>query len=369
MIVLDLQFFAKEGPGGEKTEEATSKKLDDARKEGQVSKSKEVTNAVTLIGLFLTLKIALSFVGESFLAVFSGFYNRINETQGLVDGQVRLGTIHSMLKTMMLRTLILMLPFLLVGAILSFLSDYVQIPWKVTTKPLQPKFNKLNPINGVKRIFSAQSLMELLKSILKIGLIIYIAYRTLKDQANIIYLLFNMPLWSAIAVSGDIAINLGLRISFVYILIAAIDFAYQKRKFKEDMKMTKQEVKDEYKEAEGDPQIKGQQKQRMREASRRRMMQDIPKADVVITNPTHFAVAVRYDTDEAPSPVVTAKGQDYLAQRIKEIARENRVEIVENKPLARMLYHNVEVGEQIPPELYEAVAQVLAYVYHIQGKI
>ena len=272
MIALDLQFFAKEGPGGEKTEEATAKKLEDAREEGQVAKSKEVTNAVTLIGLFLVLKLTLTFLGESFLAIFPGFYNRFEEMQGLVEGGVRYRTAISMLRTMMLRTLIIMLPFLLSGALLAFLANYAQITWKVTTKPLKPKLSKLNPINGVKRIFSAQSVVELIKSILKIGLIVFIAYRTLRDQADLIYLLFNMPLWSAIAASGNIAINLGLRISFVYVIIAAIDFIYQKYKFKEDMKMTKQEVKDEYKESEGDPAVKGQQKQRMREASRRRMM-------------------------------------------------------------------------------------------------
>ena len=369
MIKLNLQFFAKEGPGGEKTEEATSKKLDDVRKEGQVAKSREITNAVTLIGLFLTLKVAMGFLGENFMELFSGFYGRISEVNGLAGGQIKQHTIVMMLHNMMLRTLLMMAPFLLVGFLLSFLSDYVQIPWKVTTKPLQPKLNKLSPVSGFKRIFSSRSLVELLKSILKIGLILYLAYTTLRDQANIIYLLFNMPLWQAIAASGNIAINLGLKISFVYVIIGALDFAYQKYKFKEDNKMTKQEVKDEYKDSEGDPQIKGQQRQRMREASRRRMMQQVPQADVVITNPTHYAVAIRYNTEEAPSPVVIAKGQDYLAQRIKEIARENKVEIVENKPLARMLYHNVEVSEQIPPELFEAVAQVLAYVYHLQGKV
>ncbi|MCR5418211.1 MAG: flagellar biosynthesis protein FlhB [Lachnospiraceae bacterium] len=369
MIYYDLQFFAKEGPGGEKTEEPTSKKLDDARKEGQVAKSREVTNAVTLIGGFLTIKLTTGFLGQGFMELFSGIYGRIPEVFGLTGEQVKSATILLMLRSMLLRTLLMMAPFLLMGLVLSFLSDYVQIPWKVTTKPLQPKLSKLNPLNGFKRIFSTRSLVELLKSVAKIVLILYLAYITLRDQLNAIYLLFNMPLWSAIAASGDIAISLGLRISFVYIIIAALDLFYQRYKFKDDMKMTKQEVKDEYKDSEGDPAVKGQQKQRMREASRRRMMQDIPKADVVITNPTHFAVAVRYDTTEAPSPVVVAKGEDYLAQRIKEVARENKVEIVENKPLARMLYHNVEIGEQIPPELYEAVAQVLAYVYHLQGKV
>jgi flagellar biosynthetic protein FlhB len=155
----------------------------------------------------------------------------------------------------------------------------------------------------------------------------------------------------------------------VYIIIALLDFAYQKHKFHEDQKMTKQEVKDEYKNAEGDPAVKGKQRQRMQESSRRRMMQNIPKADVVITNPTHFAVAIQYDLSVAPAPIVLAKGEDHLAAKIKEVAKENKVEIVENKPLARMLYYNVEIGEQVPPELYQTVAEVLAMVYHIKGKI
>ena len=163
--------------------------------------------------------------------------------------------------------------------------------------------------------------------------------------------------------------QLGIRMAAAYVIIAAADFAYQKWKYNDDLKMSKQEVKEEYKQQEGDPQIKGKIRQRMQEASRRRMMQDIPKADVVITNPTHFAVAIRYDNTESEAPVVVAKGSDYLAQKIKEIARENNVQIVENKPLARTLYANVDIGQAIPPELYQAVAEVLAYVYHLQGKV
>jgi len=144
---------------------------------------------------------------------------------------------------------------------------------------------------------------------------------------------------------------------------------YQKRKFNNDMKMTKQEVKDEYKNTEGNPQIKGQIRRKMQEASRRRMMQELPEADVVITNPTHLAVALKYDKEVAEAPIVVAKGADYLAGRIREVAKENKIEIVENKPLARMLYHNVELGEQIPPELYQMVAEILAYVYGLQGKV
>ena len=162
-------------------------------------------------------------------------------------------------------------------------------------------------------------------------------------------------------------IDVGFRISLVYMIVGIADFVYQKHKFNEDMKMTKQEVKDEFKNTEGDPQIKGRQRRKMQEVSQKRMMQDVPKADVVITNPTHFAVALRYDTKESTAPVVVAKGADFVAQKIKEIARDNQIEIVENKPLARMIYHNVDVGAEIPPELYQAVAEVLAYVYRLKN--
>ena len=166
-----------------------------------------------------------------------------------------------------------------------------------------------------------------------------------------------------LTVAGDVIIGAGLKISLVYLVVGIADFIYQKYRFNEEMKMTKQEVKDEFKNTEGDPQIKGRQRRKMQEVSQKRMMQDVPKADVVITNPTHFAVALKYEAKVSSAPVVLAKGEDYLAQKIKEVARENKIEIVENKPLARMLYHNVDVGAEIPPELYQAVAEVLAAVY------
>ena len=166
---------------------------------------------------------------------------------------------------------------------------------------------------------------------------------------------------------GNIIIEFGIEISIIFIVIGIVDYIFQKWKFGEDMKMTKQEVKDEYKNTEGNPEIKGRIRQKMREASQRRMMQDVPKADVVITNPTHFAVAIKYDAEVSKAPIVVAKGEDYLAQKIKEVAREHNVEIVENKPLARMLYHNVDIGAEIPPELYQAVAEVLAMVYHMKN--
>ena len=368
-LPLNLQFFAKDGPGGEKTEEPTAKKLEDARKEGQVAKSKEIANGLGLLALFLLLKIMVGSIGTSFLESFSMVYNRIPMICKLNGGTSPMGDISMLLRTVMLRLLIILLPVLLIGFAVAFVSDLFQVKWRPTSKPLQPKFSKLNPLNGIKKIFSAQSLVELVKSVAKILLIAFVTYSYIKKKSGLLYALYDMSMMQAVNLIGETVIELGIRISAIYMIIAGADFMYQKYKFKNDMKMTKQEVKEEYKNAEGDPEIKGKIKARMREASQRRMMQAIPKADVVITNPTHYAVAIRYDTEVAPAPIVVAKGSDYLAQKIKQIARENNVEIVEDKPLARMLFANVDVDKQIPPELYQAVAEILAMVYHAQGKV
>ena len=368
-LPLNLQFFAKDGPGGEKTEEPTAKKLEDARKEGQVAKSKEIANGLGLLALFLLLKIMVGSIGTSFLESFSMVYNRIPVICKLNGGASPMGDISVLLRTVMLRLLIILLPVLLIGFAVAFVSDLFQVKWRPTSKPLQPKFSKLNPLNGIKKIFSAQSLVELVKSVAKILLIALVTYSYIKNKIGLLYALYDMSMMQAVNLIGETVIELGIRISAIYMIIAGADFMYQKYKFKNDMKMTKQEVKEEYKNAEGDPEIKGKIKARMREASQRRMMQAIPKADVVITNPTHYAVAIRYDTELAPAPIVVAKGSDYLAQKIKQIARENNVEIVEDKPLARMLFANVDIDKQIPPELYQAVAEILAMVYHAQGKV
>ena len=369
LLEYNLQFFAKDGPGGEKTEEPTSKKLEDARKEGQVAKSKEITNAVSLLMLFLVLKFYTSYLGKSFVGVFQNIYTQIPEYIKLYDGYLQSITFRAIFIRVLMQLLLMIGPILILGFLVAFITDVVQVKWKPTTKPLQPKFSKLNPVNGFKRIISLNSLVELLKAIAKIGIIIYAVYSYLKKNAPSIYLLYDLSLNQAIAQIGSLIVNLGFRISIFYALVAIADWIYQKVKFKNDMKMTKQEVKDEYKNQEGDPQIKAKQRQRMQEASRRRMMQQLPEADVVITNPTHYAVAIKYDPEVFDAPYVVAKGADYLAQKIKDTAKENHIEIVENKPLARMLYANVDIGSVVPPELYQAVAEVLAFVYHLQGKV
>ena len=367
ILKYNLQFFAKEGPGGEKTEPATQKKLSDARKEGQVAKSKEIANGFGLLALFLLLKIWVGHMGISFMELF-GVYHHIPEMLHMPYGTVPAGNITGFIRNGMIQLVVIMMPIYLVGVAVAFISNVIQVKWQPTTKPMQPKLSKINPMKGFKRLFSANSLVELVKAVAKIGMILYVTWNYMKDKLAFLFYLIDMPLLEAIREIGEVVIELGIRISAIFMIIALLDLAYQKWKFKEDMKMTKQEVKDEYKDQEGDPQIKGKQRQRMQEASRRRMMQALPEADVVITNPTHYAVALKYDSELYAAPIVLAKGADYLAQKIKEEAREYHIEIYENKPLARMLYTNVEVGDQIPAELYPAVAEVLAYVYHLQGK-
>ena len=359
----NLQWFAANCEGGEKTEPATDKKLKDAREEGKVAKSKELTASFDLIILFLVLKIFISYVGGNLLNVFKYAYSGIPEF--IVINQANLTTIavSSYLFNIILKWILIVLPFFVFGVAITLLISIFQVGWKISSKPMQPKLDKFNPINGFKRIFSKDSVFELFKSILKISVISLIAYNSVKNNRNDLFLLYDIPLNQAVALIGNIIINTGLKISLVYLIVGIADFAYQKHKFNEDMKMTKQEVKDEYKNSEGDPQIKGKQKQRMREASQRRMMQDVPKADVVITNPTHLAVALKYDADVSQAPVVLAKGEDYLAQKIKEVAKENNIAIVENKPLARMLFSNVDIGAEITPELYQSVAEILAMIY------
>lgn len=368
-LAYDLQFFAKDGPGGEKTEEPTAKKLSDARNEGQVAKSKEVTSAFEMLAAFLLFRIWMENIGTNFVGGMRELYTQIPAYSRLYEGHIQSSTFRMIFIESLLRVLQTILPFLVVGYLVAFITNLLQVKWKITTKPLQPKFSKLNPVNGFKRFFSPNSLVELVKSLLKLTLIGYVVYSYLKKNMPPILQLYDVSLNQGIVLVGTLVINLGIRIALFYMLIAAADFAYQKIKFKKDMKMTKQEVKDEYKNQEGDPQIKGKQRERMREASRRRMMSKLPEADVVITNPTHFAVAIKYEPEVYDAPYVVAKGADFLAQKIKDVAKENHIEIVENKPLARMLYANVDVGSVVPPELYQAVAEVLAFVYHLQGKV
>lgn len=361
-FAYNLQFF---GEGGDKTEKATPKKLEDARKEGRVARSSDLINGIMLLLMFFVLRIFGNFMAKGFLESFVKYYNKTADiSMEIFDVKqaVNLGN------EIVFDIVIACLPVLIGSFLVAFVGNVVQIGWKVTTKPLKPKLDRLNPIGGLKRMFSQEKVVELIKSILKILAIAIVAYNEVKDRWQFILNLYDFEFMQAIVNIFDIVLDVGVKISVLFVIIGIADFGYQKWKHLHDLRMSKQEVKDEMKQSEGDPQVKGRIRQKMREGARRRMMQELPKADVVITNPTHFAVAIKYDKEKAEAPYVLAKGADYVAATIKEAAEEHDIEIVENKPLARMLYYNVEIGEQIPPELYQMVAEVLAYVYSIKNK-
>ena len=362
VLAYNLQFFAKDGPGGEKTEPATSKKLDDVRKEGQLAKSKELISAVSLLALFVLIKVYIGIVGEKLLKVFQDFYNTFDKIISSSATGLPMNLSLEAVKQMLISIVLIAAPFLIVAVIIAFLLNVLQQKWMVTAKPLQPKASKISPLSGFKRIFSVKQLVELLKAIAMMAVIGIVAYQTIKDKLPLILTFYNIPLYTAIAAVGNILVDMGIRVSAVFLIIGFADLIFQRHKFKTDNMMTKQEVKDEFKNSEGDPQVKGQVKWRMMEISRRRMMEALPEADVVITNPTHFAVALKYEPNSGKAPVVIAKGADYLAFQIKDKAKEYHIEIVENKPLARILYHNVDIGMEIPPELYQVVAEILARV-------
>lgn len=367
-LKYNLQFFAKDGPGGEKTEPATSKKLEDARKDGSVPKSREIVTSVSMLVGFYFLKIYIGDMGEGLMNEFVRIYNSISTLASSYNDEINVNTATALLGDTLINILLIIAPIMILMFAISFLGDFVQFKWKVTTKPLQPKLSKINPLKGFKRIFSMQSLMNFVKSAALVCIIGYILYGELSDLNGFVLGMYDVSLPAAIVLIGEKALDLAIKISFVYVIVGIVDLVWQRHKFKEDMKMTKQEVKDEMKNAEGNPQIKSQIRRKMLQVSQRRMMQSVPEADVVITNPTHFAVAIKYDPDRAKAPIVIAKGEDYLAQKIKEAAKEHNVEIVENKPLARALYANVDIGMEIPEELYQTVAEILAMVYRLKGK-
>jgi flagellar biosynthetic protein FlhB len=247
--------------------------------------------------------------------------------------------------------------------------NLLQVGWKVTGKPLMPKGSKLNPLKGFKRILSMQSLVNLVKSLLKLLVVGVVVYFVVVNEINNIPRLLDMTFEMAVSHIASLVITLGLSIGVLYIFIALFDYAYTKWKHSKDLRMTKQEVKEEIKQQEGNPLIKGKIRQKMREVSMRRMMQGVPQADVIITNPTHYAVALKYDPLKigGGAPILVAKGVDFMAKRIRDVGKENNVPIVENPPIARAIYNDVDIDREIPEELYIAVAEIMAYVFRLKN--
>lgn len=344
----------------DKTEEPTSKKLQDARKKGQVPKSTDVNSAVGLLGAVAVL-IALAnlFYTNGRLFIINSF-NLVTKTD--ISG----GQLVNIYTYMLKNGLIAALPIILTVLVLGVVSNVAQTGLMLTSEGLKPKFERINPIEGFKRLFSKRSLMELFKSLAKITLITYIAYSYIKNNIFDILKTSDLNPMGIFPFVKSMTDGQLIRLVMVMFIIAFADLVFQRRQFKKDMRMTKQEVKEEYKQMEGDPQIKSKIKQKQREMAMRRMMSDVPKATVVVTNPTHFAVALLYERESGSAPKVIAKGADLVALKIKEIAKKNDVPIIENKPIARALFAKVEIDQEVPVDLYQAVAEIIAYVYSIK---
>ena len=357
-IQLDLQFFS-----GEKTEKATPRRRQESRKKGQVLKSMDLNTAVMLLLSFGFLKLygptILSQAHSLFYTFFTQYILVVPEINNLRD------VVFYVLSVFV----VILLPVMAVCFVAAAAINYAQVGILFTTEPLQMKLSKIDPIQGFKRIYSLRALVEFIKSILKILFVGAVTFSFLYFNLQEILILSQVPIVESLEVIFNLMINIGLVGGLVLIILSVFDYMYQKYDYEKQLRMSKQDIKDEYKKTEGDPLVKSRIKQKQREMAMRRMMAEIPNADVVITNPTHYAVALKYDDSKADAPIVVAKGVDYVAMKIRQIAQANGVHTMENRPLARALHDQTELNQPIPEEFFKAVAEILAYVYRLKNKV
>ncbi|MBK8571530.1 MAG: flagellar biosynthesis protein FlhB [Holophagaceae bacterium] len=343
-----------------KTEKATPKRRQKAREEGSVPRSADFDGAILLWGNFF-LFLGLGGATLALMAKQVAHFLELARPGILADaGRVTLlGDVYMILGR-------LLLPFLLVNLLVALITGFAQRGFTVSAKPLLPKFEKLDPAKGFQRLFSSKALVDLLKSLAKFGLLAWVAYAVLEPRIPALLGTLKLPLGQSLSLFQTTVFALYRNVMLAMLVLAVADFIWQRTSWEKSIRMTKQEVKDEFKDADGSPEIKQRQKSIMLAAARRRMLSEVPKATVVVTNPTHVAVALRYD-EKTLAPVCVAKGLDHLALRIREKAKEAGVPILERPEVARALYRSVEVSKPIPRDLYQAVAQVLAFVYRLRG--
>lgn len=351
-----------EQSAGEKTEQATPRRREEVRKKGQVAKSTDLTSSIVL----LTAMIALYFLMPTFLRMLIDLMRSYLENAATM--RIDVTTAPALFMRAIVQSGVFFLPFMLMIAAAAILANVVQVGFKLSGYPLTPRMEKINPLTGLKRMFSMRALVELVKSIFKLSIVSLIAYLTIRGELQRLVSLANADVWGAWAFLGSICFKLGMRVAIAFLFLGLADYVFQRYQFEEDIKMTKEEVRQEIKDFEGDPQIRARLRRIRRQMAISRMMAEVPRAAVVVTNPTQLAIALRYDNEKSPAPVVVAKGARLMAERIRELAAGANVPIVENVPLAQMLYKSVEVGGYIPERLYRAVAEVLAYVYQIDRR-
>lgn len=349
--------------GDSRTEKATPKKRKDERKKGNIFLSQDVISLAMLLGSFLVIQAFWTNLTDS---VSSYLRESMEKAASWTDSST--GGMMRLMGELLFLTAKTALPILLICALLAIVSAGVQTRFLFTAGNFAPKFNRLNPLEGIRKLFALRNLVELLKSLLKTAILGVIVFQLLKDDMLQILRMMDMPLQDSSAYMLKMVMTMVLRVSLVFAAIAAFDYLYQWWDYEQRLKMSKQEVKEEYKQLEGNPEIKSRIRDIQRQRARTRMMQAVPQADVIIRNPTHFAVALRYRIDKDNAPVVLAKGQNELALRIVKRAQECQIPVIENKPLARALYAAAEVNQEIPAEYYGAVAEILVYVYQIRQK-
>lgn len=343
---------------GDRTEQPTPRRKEDARKKGQVARSVEVNSALILLCTFLLLKYCAPQMSVRVLAIAQQMFSQAGQVWAE-------GAVNQLAVTGVMACAVMTLPVLGVAFVASLVANVAQVGLLFTPSAVLPKLERINPIEAVKRIFSRRALVELMKTIAKVGVAGYIAYATIRSDIELFPALIEMSLIDAISILANLACTIVLRIGIFLLALAVADYAFQYMEHQKSLRMTKQELKEEYRQYEGDPQVKGKRKEIQRKVSMQRMMQQVPQADVVITNPTHYAVALKYETNKDTAPVVLAKGVDEVARRIKMIAEENDIIVYEDPPLAQTLYKTVDIGGVIPEHLYEAVANVLSFVYRL----
>ncbi|CAM3142260.1 flagellar biosynthesis protein FlhB [Paenibacillus lupini] len=357
-LELDLQLFSQE-----KTEKATPKKTQDARKKGQIAKSNDLPSSMILLFTFATFAA----LGNYYKTRIMGLFRELFENWMMMD--VTEENVMPLFNEIAVDMLMFLAPIFAIVVIVAILGNVMQFGFLLTGEPLKMKFTKLNPINGFKQIFSMRTVVEFLKSLTKLLVIGFLVYQAIWSDWDKILLLSSLSIGQIFQFAAGLTIKLGLETGAVLVVLAFADFMYQKYEHAKSLRMSKQDIKDEYKKSEGDPLIKGKIRERQRRMAMQRMMQDVPKADVVITNPTHFAIALQYDASKMEAPLIIAKGMDHVALRIREVAKEHGVIMMENKPLARALYERADIGDSIPADLFQAVAEVLAAVYKMKGRV
>ncbi len=348
---------------GEKTEKATPKRKQDERKKGNVFFSRDIITALSLLTSFYGIKMIFPSAQKNLQKLIESFFRLLPAQQSLTQADAKRLMIEGM-TTFALTAL----PLLLLCVLVAVAATMLQTRMLFSTKAFAFKGERINPLNGLKKMFAFKSVIELVKSILKITVVGYVIFQAAKKELSLLPRLMEMGFQQSIYYTGQVIFRLVIKVGIIFVFLSLADYLYQWWDYEKNLRMSKQEIKDEYKQSEGDPQIKGRQRSLQQQRSRRRMMQSVPAADVVIRNPTHYAVALKYDQDKNSAPVVVAKGADKLALRIVAIAEENHVYVTENRPLARALFETVEVDQEIPGKYFKAVAEVLAFVYALKEK-